>query len=110
MRAIAWCRPMIRKPIDTEFRQKIRERYDQAIAQIDPIIDLAIARTWTKSGRPDDPANFTDIQKMLETVVAVYTAQCGPLDVSSAALLMLKAIRQTLQQEKEFGRDGPCFA
>jgi len=38
---------------------------------------------------------------MLETVVAVYTANCGPLDASSAALLMLKAIRQTLCQKQE---------
>ena len=98
---------MIRKPIDSEFRRKIRERYDQAIAQIDPTIDLAIARTRTNIGRHDDLTTFTDIQKVLETVVAVFTAQCGPLDVSSAALLMLKSIRQTLQQEEEFDRDEP---
>ncbi len=33
----------------------------------------------------DDPASLTDIQKLLETAVAVYTAKCGPLERSSAA-------------------------
>jgi len=100
---------MIRKPVDAEFRQKVRERYDQAMAQIDPIIDIAIRRTRTQIGRPEDPANLAEIQKMLETVVAVYTANCGPLDASSAALL-LKTIRQTLCQEQEVDWEGPRLA
>jgi len=92
---------MIRKPVDAEFRQKVRERYDQAMAKIDPIIDIAIRQTRTQIGRPEDPGNLAEIQNMLETVVAVYTANCGPLDASSAALLMLKAIRQTLCQAQQ---------
>ena len=101
---------MICKPVDAAFRQKVRERYDQAMAKIDPIIDSAIRRTRTQIGRPEDPANLAEIQKMLETVVAVYTANCGPLDASSAALLMLKAIRQTLCQEQEVDWEGPRLA
>ena len=92
---------MIRKPVDAEFRQKVRERYDQAMAKIDPIIDIAIRQTRTQIGRPEDPGNLAEIQNMLETVVAVYTANCGPLVASSAALLMLKAIRQTLCQAQQ---------
>ena len=63
---------MIRKPVDAEFRQKVRERYDQAMAKIDPIIDIAIRQTRTQIGRPEDPGNLAEIQNMLETVVAVY--------------------------------------
>jgi hypothetical protein len=88
---------MTGKPASVEFREKVRERYDQAIAQIDPIIDLAIALTRTRSGRLEDPVGFTEIQKMLETAVTVYTAKCGPLETSSAAWLMLRAISKSLQ-------------
>jgi len=34
---------------------------------------------------------------VLETAVAIYTAKCGPLEISSAAWLMLKAISKTLR-------------
>jgi hypothetical protein len=91
--------PMTAKPTSGEFREKVRERYDQAIAQIDPIIDLAIALARTRTGRLDDPVGFTEIQKMLETAVTVYTAKCGPLETSSAAWLMLKAISKSLLYE-----------
>jgi hypothetical protein len=90
---------MTAKPVEVEFREKVRERYDQAIAQIDPIIDLAIALTRTRTGRLD-PAGFAEIQKMLETAVAIYTANCGPLEISSAAWLMLKAISKSLRREQ----------
>lgn len=92
--------PMTGRPIAVEFREKVRERYDQAIAQIDPIIDLAIALTRTQTGRLDDPVGFAEIQKVLETAVAIYTAKCGPLEISSAAWLMLKAISKTLRHEQ----------
>jgi hypothetical protein len=92
--------PMTGRPIGVEFREKVRERYDQAIAQIDPIIDLAIALTRNQTGRLDDPVGFAEIQKVLETAVAVYTAKCGPLEISSAAWLMLKAISKTLRDEQ----------
>ena len=88
---------MTGRPIAVEFREKVRERYDQAIAQIDPIIDLTIALTRTQTGRLDDPVGFAEIQKVLETAVAIYTAKCGPLEISSAAWLMLKAISKTLR-------------
>jgi hypothetical protein len=91
---------MTDRPIGVEFREKVRERYDQAIAQIDPIIDLAIALTRAETGRLDDPVGFPEIQKVLETAVAVYTAKCGPLETSSAAWLMLKAISKTLRHEQ----------
>ena len=90
---------MTAKPTSGEFREKVRERYDQAIAQIDPIIDLAIALASTRTGRLDDAVGFTEIQKMLETAVTVYTAKCGPLETSSAAWLMLKAISKSLLYE-----------
>ncbi len=35
-----------------------------------------------------------------ETAVAVYTAKCGPLDRSSAASLILKAINRCLDQQE----------
>ena len=91
---------MDRKPIDAEFRHKVRERYNQATVQIDSIIDLAITRTRLRIDRPDDPISLTDIQKLLETAVAVYTAKCGPLDRSSAASLILKAINRCLDQQE----------
>ncbi len=46
----------------------------------------------------DDPSSLTDIQKLLETAVAVYTAKCGPLERSSAAWLMLKAISHCVKK------------
>jgi hypothetical protein len=92
--------PMTGRPSGVEFREKVRERYDQAIAQMDPIIDLAVALTRTRTGRLDDPADFAEIQRVLETAVAVYTARCGPLEISSAAWLMLKAISKTLRHEQ----------
>ena len=91
---------MDRKPIDAEFRHKVRERYNQATAQIDSIIDLAITRTRLQIDRPDDPVSLTDIQKLLETAVAVYTAKCGPLERSSAAWLMLKAISRCVKKQE----------
>src|SRR6266536_632282 len=48
----------------------------------------------------DDPASLTDIQKLLETAVAVYTAKCGPLERSSAAWLMLKAISHCVKKQE----------
>ena len=92
--------PMDRKPVDAEFRHKVRERYNQATAQIDPIIDLAITRTRLQIDRPDDPVSLADIQKLLETAVAVYTAKCGPLERSSAAWLMLKAISRCVKKQE----------
>ncbi len=91
---------MDRKPADAEFRHKVRERYNQATAQIDPIIDLAITRTRLQIDRPDDPVSLTDIQKLLETAVTVYTAKCGLLERSSAAWLMLKAISRCVKKQE----------
>jgi len=70
------------------------------MAQNDPILDRAIRLTRNWIDRPEDPASHAKIQKDLETVVAVYTANCGPLEDSSAAWLMVKAITHTLRQEQ----------
>ena len=51
--------------------------------------------------KPFDPRDLLlQIQKALETAVLVYTANCGPLETSSAAWLMLKAITHTLREEQ----------
>jgi hypothetical protein len=92
------CAPMTRGI--TEFRERVREKYNQSMAQIDPILDRAIMLTRNWIGGPEDPGSLTEIQKALETAVLVYTANCGPLETSSAAWLMLKAITHTLREEQ----------
>jgi hypothetical protein len=82
----------------TEFREQVREKYNQSMAQIDPILDRAIMLTRNWIGCPEDPGGLTEIQKALETAVLVYTANCGALETSSAAWLMLKAITHTLRE------------
>jgi hypothetical protein len=85
---------MTAKP--AEFRDKVRDRYDQAMAQIEPIIGIAARNTRIARA---DPEHIAEIHDLLKTVVTIYTAKCGPLDTGSAAWLMLKAIRETLKQE-----------
>jgi hypothetical protein len=46
-----WRCPMDREPIYTEFRQKIREQYHDAMVQIDSAIDLIIARSRARPHR-----------------------------------------------------------
>ena len=92
------CTPMPRGT--TEFRERVLEKYNQSMAQIDPILDRAIMLTRKWIGGPEDPGSLTEIQKALETAVLVYTANCGPLETSSAAWLMLKAITHTLREEQ----------
>jgi hypothetical protein len=91
---------MTRKSMDAEFRERVRALYDRAMAQIEPIIDHAISLART-TGRSADRVSSTEIRKILETAVAVYAAKCGPLETSTAAWLMLKAIKQTLRQDQE---------
>jgi hypothetical protein len=84
----------------TEFRERVQEKYNQAMAQIDPIVDRAIMLTRNWIGGPEDPGSLTEIRKALEAAVLIYTANCGPLDTSNAAWLMLKAITHTLREEQ----------
>jgi hypothetical protein len=73
--------------------------------QIDSALDVVIARSRAQIDRSGDPVTPTDVQNLLETAVAVYTAKCGPLDRSSAASLILRAINHCLQQRP---REQPC--
>src|SRR5438067_2165784 len=84
------------KTVHTDFRQKVREQYHQAMGQIDSAIDLIITRTRAQIDRTDDPVSPTDAQNLLEAAIAVYTARCGPLERSSAASLILRAIHDAL--------------
>src|SRR5262249_34114833 len=91
-----WRCPMDREPIYTEFRQKIRERYHDAMVQLDLAIDLIITRSRAQIDRTGDPVSPTDVQNLLEAAIAVYTAKCGPLERSNAAFLIRKAIYRCL--------------
>ena len=84
----------------TEFRERVREKYDQAMTQMDPMLDRAIMLTRNWLRRPEDPGSLTEIQKALETAVLIYTANCAPLETGSAVWLMLKAITHTLREEQ----------
>jgi hypothetical protein len=83
-----------------EFRERVQEKYNRAMAQIDPILDRAIMVTRDWIGGPEDSGSLMEIRKALETAVLIYTANCGPLDTSNAAWLMLKAITHTLREEQ----------
>jgi hypothetical protein len=88
------------KAVDTDFRRKVRAQYQQGIAQIDAALDLIIARTRAQIDGSGEPISPTDVQHLLETAIAVYTAKCGPLDRSNAASLMMRAINRCLNTEK----------
>src|SRR6266496_2423298 len=92
---------MDREPLYTEFRQKVREQYHEAMVQIDSAIDLIIARSRAQTDRSDEPVSPTDVQNLLEAAVAVYIAKCGPLERSSVASLMLKAINRCLNEGRK---------
>ena len=85
---------------DTDFRQTVREQYRQGMAQIDSAIDIIIARTRAQIDRTDEPVSPTDAQNLLEAAIAVYTARCGPLERSSAASLILRAIHHSLDKKQ----------
>ncbi len=87
--------------MDAEFRERVREKYTHAMAQIEPILDRAVVLAREQIGRSNDPVILREIQKTLEAVVALYIAECGPLNTSTTAWLMLKAITQTLHQQPE---------
>ena len=91
---------MDREPLYTEFRQKVRDQYHDAMAQIDSAIDLIITRSRAQIDPSDDPVSPTDVQNLLEAAVAVYAAKCGPLERSSVASLILKAINRCLGKQK----------
>jgi hypothetical protein len=93
--------PMVREPVYTEFRQKVRDQYHDAMAQIDSAIDLIITRSRAQIDRGDEPVSPTDVQNLLEAAVAVYAAKCGPLDRSSVASLILKAINRCLNEVRK---------
>jgi hypothetical protein len=82
----------------TDFRQKVRAQYHQAMAHIDSALDLIISRIRVQIDRKGDPVSPTDVQNLLETALAVYTAKCGPLDRSNAASLILKTIHHCLDK------------
>jgi hypothetical protein len=92
---------MDQEPLDTEFRQKVREQYHEAMAQIDSAIDLIIARSRAQIDHTDDPVSPTDVQNLLEAAVGVYAAKCGPLERSSVASLILKAINRCLNEVRK---------
>ena len=50
------CTPMPRGT--TEFRERVLEKYNQSMAQIDPILDRAIMLAQNSIGRLEDPASF----------------------------------------------------
>jgi hypothetical protein len=87
------------------------------MAQIDSAIDLIIARSRSQVDRSQDPVSPTDVQNLLEAAVGVYAAKCGPLERSSVASLILKAINRCLINRRErkvsyvgFCRDGlDCY-
>jgi hypothetical protein len=85
---------------NADFRQKVRTQYHEAMAQIDSALDAVIARTRAQIDRRGDGVSPTDVQNLLETAVAVYTAKCGPLDRRSAALLILKTIDHCLNKQE----------
>jgi hypothetical protein len=87
--------------MDPEFRERVREKYTHAMAQIEPMLDRTIVLAREQIGRSDDPVILREIQKTLEAVVALYIAECGPLNTGTTAWLMLKAITQTLRQYPE---------
>jgi hypothetical protein len=88
------------KAANTDFRQRVRTQYREAMVQIDSALDVVIARSRAQIDRSGDPISPTDVQNLLETAVAVYTAKCGPLGRSSAASLILKAINRCLDQQE----------
>ena len=92
--------PMVREPLYSEFRQKVRQQYHEAMVQIDSAIDLIITRSRAQIDRTENPISPTDVQDLLETAVAVYTAKCGPLERSSAAFLIQKAIYRCLDKQE----------
>ena len=99
---------MDREPLYTEFRQKVRQQYHEAMAQIDSAIDLIITQSRAQIDPSDDPVSPTDVQNLLEAAIAVYAAKCGPLEKSSVASLILKAINRCLNEgRKSSPRDGP---
>jgi hypothetical protein len=91
---------MDREPLYTEFRQKVRQQYHEAMVQIDSAIDLVIARSRAQIDRTDDPVSPTDVQNLLEAAVGAYIAKCGPLERSSVASLILKAINRCLHGQE----------
>jgi hypothetical protein len=65
------------KVANTDFRQRVRTQYRDAMVQIDSALDVVIARSRAQIDRGGDPVSPTDVQNLLETAVAVYTAKCG---------------------------------
>ncbi len=101
-------RLIVEEALEGEVRDKVgRERYERADGEAEASDGAKRSnsrpryhadRNWI--GGPEDPGSLTEIRKALEAAVLIYTANCGPLDTSNAAWLMLKAITHTLREEQ----------